>query len=215
MSGEPTTRVLLIRHGQSEWNADGRWQGQADIELSDLGRAQAAAAAASLGAVDLLVASDLVRAATTAEILADALGIGPVYLDPDLRERHAGEWQGLTRAEIEARWPGYLVPEATATNGPLRGEQRRPPGWESDEELVARAERALHRVAAAVPGGDALGVTHGGLIMALERRLGSPSPRLSNLDARWVLVRGTTLELGERVRLLESGSVTVTTPEGI
>src|SRR3546814_7398309 len=74
-------RVLLVRHGQSEWNATGRWQGQADPPLTDLGRAQAHHAARSLGVVDAIVASDLQRAADTALIISGALGVGPVVLE--------------------------------------------------------------------------------------------------------------------------------------
>ena len=128
----PPTRVLLVRHGQSEWNADGRWQGQADPPLTDLGRLQAREAARALGAVDAVWASDLQRAVETATIIADDLGVGPVVLDPDLRERDAGEFSGLTRPEIADRFPGYL------------DDGRRPPGWEPDEALLARALRALH-----------------------------------------------------------------------
>ncbi|MEY2406219.1 MAG: glucosyl-3-phosphoglycerate phosphatase, partial [Acidimicrobiaceae bacterium] len=83
-------RILLVRHGQSEWNALGRWQGQADPPLSDLGRLQAHAAAHALGAVGAVFASDLVRAAETAAIIAAELGVGPVVIDADLRERDAG-----------------------------------------------------------------------------------------------------------------------------
>src|SRR5436309_8138951 len=100
-----TSRVLLVRHGQSEWNAVGRWQGQADPPLTDLGRQQARAAAHSLGSLDAVFASDLQRATETAVIVAAQLGIGPVVLDPDLRERDAGEWSGLTRDEIHERYP--------------------------------------------------------------------------------------------------------------
>src|SRR5918996_2805211 len=118
------TRVLLVRHGQSEWNADGRWQGQADPPLSDHGRLQAREAARAVGAVDAIWASDLQRAAETAAIIADGVGVGPVTVDPDLRERDAGEFSGRTREEIEERFPGYLA------------DGRRPPGWESDDHLL-------------------------------------------------------------------------------
>ena len=119
------TRVLLIRHGQSEWNADGRWQGQADPPLTDLGRHQALHASRNLGVVDAIVASDLQRATETALIIAGELGVGPLVLEPGLRERDAGEWSGLTRAEIERDWPGYLDPppadrHASFGNGPPR-----------------------------------------------------------------------------------------------
>ena len=142
------TRVLLIRHGQSEWNADGRWQGQADPPLTDLGRHQALHAARNLGTVDAIVASDLQRASETALIIAEALGVGPVVLEPGLRERDAGEWSGLTRAEIERDWPGYLDPPPTDRHAgfapAIHGraarapERRRPPSWEPDDVLLER-----------------------------------------------------------------------------
>src|SRR3989442_14475718 len=127
-SGLVTCRVLLVRHGQSEWNAQGRWQGQADPPLSDLGRAQARAAARSLGSVDAVYASDLQRAAETAVIIAEQLGIGPVILDADLRERDAGDWSGLTREEIHERYPGYLPDNPHPVFAPDRGTPKRPPG---------------------------------------------------------------------------------------
>lgn len=215
------TRVLLLRHGQSEWNADGRWQGQADPPLTDLGRRQARDAARTLGAVDAVVASDLQRAAETATIISEALGVGPVVVDPDLRERHAGEWQGLTRAEIERDWPGYL-----GTAPPVEGEPgsraprvvpvepkhrpRRPPGWESDGALVERAVRALVSVQRLVPSGEVVVVTHGGLVYALEGVLGAPFVRLPNLGARWVEVGPHGPEsLGDRVLLVPPEELTI------
>jgi probable phosphoglycerate mutase len=195
------TRVLLVRHGQSEWNADGRWQGQADPPLTDLGRAQAHHAARALGTVDAIVASDLQRAAETAAILSGELGVGPLVVDPDLRERDAGEWSGLTRAQIDRDWPGYL------TDGPDR---RRPPGWEPDEVLLARATAALVRIHELVPGGEAIVVTHGGLIYVLEGALGAPFERLANLGGRWLEVGPYgPAALGERVVLIEPDELTV------
>jgi broad specificity phosphatase PhoE len=195
---QPPTRVLLVRHGQSEWNAEGRWQGQADPILTDLGRLQAREAARALGAVDAVWASDLQRAVETAAIIADHLGVGPVVVDPDLRERDAGEFSGLTRPEIAARYPGFL------------DDGRRPPGWEPDESLVARALRALRAIAAEVPGGDVLVITHGGLVYALEQHLGEQFVRLANAEGRWLDVGpGATLRLGERVLLSAPEDTTV------
>lgn len=217
------TRVLLIRHGESEWNADGRWQGQADPPLTDLGRLQAHHASRKLGAVDAIVASDLQRAADTAMIIANELGAGPLVLDVDLRERHAGEWQGLTRADIDRAWPGYLDPPPPVEGTPAAigevaaaqatdagGLPRRPPGWESDESLVTRATAALVRVHGLVPDGEALVVTHGGLVYALERLLGAPFVRLPNLGGRWIDVGpdGPT-HLGERVVLVDPDELTI------
>ena len=91
------TRILVVRHGQSVWNADGRWQGQADPPLSELGQSQAASASARIGLVDGIYASDLLRAHHTAEIVAAPIG-SDVALDPRLRERAAGDWEGRTRA---------------------------------------------------------------------------------------------------------------------
>ena len=212
------TRVLLIRHGQSEWNADGRWQGQADPALTDLGRHQALHASRALGVVDAIVSSDLQRAAETAAIISSELGVGPLVLDPDLRERHAGEWQGLTRADIEREWPGYLGPPPPIEGSPAastlvtqedrRG--RRPPGWEADEDLVERAVAALVRIDALAPGGEAIAVTHGGLVYALEATLGAPFVRLPNLGGRWVEVgpNGPT-RLGDRVLLVNPDELTI------
>lgn len=206
------TRVLLVRHGQSEWNALGRWQGQADPCLSDLGRTQARHAARSLGAVDAIVASDLQRAAETAAILSAELGIGPVLTDPDLRERHAGEWQGLTRAEIHQGWPGFLDPP-DGPNDPTNAEgwaPRRPPGWEPDDSVLARTTAALVRIHEAVDGGDALVVTHAGLIYAVEGSLGEPFERIGNLAGRWVEVGpGGPEALGDRVVLVDPSELTV------
>ena len=198
-SSPPTTRALLVRHGQSEWNAVGRWQGQADPQLSDLGRRQSREAARAIGAVDAVYASDLQRAAETAAIIAGEIGVGPVILDPDLRERDAGEYSGLTRAQIEERFPGYL------------DDHRRPPGWEPDDQLLARALRALERIARDVPGGDVLVVTHGGLVYTIEGHLGTDFSRLANAEGRWVEIDGRTgrLRLGERILLADPDDLTV------
>jgi probable phosphoglycerate mutase len=196
------TRVLLVRHGQSVWNADGRWQGQADPPLTDLGRAQAHHAARSLGVVDAIVASDLERAAETGAILAGELGVGPLVLDPDLRERDAGDWSGLTRPEIDRGWPGYLDDPGDS--------RRRPHGWEPDDELLERAVAALVRIHELVPDGEAIAVTHGGLVYVLEGHFGAPFERLANLGGRWVEVgpEGPT-RLGDRVVLIDPDEVTV------
>lgn len=197
MPDRPETRVLLVRHGQSEWNAEGRWQGQADPPLSDLGRRQALEAARACGAVDAIWSSDLQRAAETALIVADEIGVGPVVVDADLRERDAGEWSGLTRDEIDRRYPDFL------------GDGRRPPGWETDRQLLGRGLAALDRIARAVGRGDVLAVTHGGLVYAVERHLGAPHARLANVEGRWVTVTGDQLHLGERLLLADPADVTV------
>jgi broad specificity phosphatase PhoE len=191
------TRVLLVRHGQSEWNAAGRWQGQADPPLSDLGRLQAREAGRAVGAVDAIWSSDLQRAAETAIIIGDQIGVGPVVVDDRLRERDAGEWTGLTRAQIEQRNPGFLA------------DGNRPPGWEPDRDLLRRAGAALASIAGAAPGGDVLVVTHAGVVFAVERHLGAQHTRLANTEGRWVTLAGDELRLGDRVVLAEPDDVTV------
>jgi broad specificity phosphatase PhoE len=188
-------RILLVRHGQSEWNADGRWQGQADPPLSELGKQQAVAAARALGMVDAVYASDLVRAHHTAELVATQLG-SDVVLEPRLRERSAGEWEGRTRAEIEAGWPGYLE------------SGRRPPGYEPDDSVLARVVAALDAITTAHDG-DVLIITHGGVVRVLERHLGGEGEGLiPNLGGRWLEHDGATLRLGDRVVLLDESQVT-------
>lgn len=192
-------QILLVRHGESEWNAVGRWQGQADPPLSDHGRHQALRASRALGTVDMIVTSTLERARDTAEIISEALGVGPVGRDERLIERDAGEWSGLTRAEISDAWPGYLAEDPKD-----RSIQRRPPGWEPDSVLLVRARAALEdTVAHLTPDGAAIAVTHGGVIYAIEAALGAPRQYLPNLGARWLRVMDHSMSLGQRIHLYD------------
>ena len=199
-------RLLLVRHGQSEWNAEGRWQGQADPPLSDLGRLQARAAGASIGAVDAVVASPLERAFLTASAISESVGVGPVLVDADLMERHAGDWQGLTLAQIDQQYPGYLDDKGD--------DRRRPPGWEHDDVLLERVLRAIDRIATDLAGADdVVAVTHGGVIYAIEGHLGADFQRIPSLGARWVAVGDDgRLTLGERLLLIDPDEVLVTNP---
>lgn len=192
-------RLLLLRHGQSTWNAEHRWQGMADPPLSALGERQALGAAAWLAATapsfSGAVASDLQRSRRTAQIISTALGLGAVELDPALRERDVGAWSGCTTEEIAARWPGQL-------QAWREGRLDSPPGGEGDESLVARVVPALERLCAR-PVGFLLVVTHGGAIRALERHLGAASCTPTNLCGRWFATTGAGagLEAGEPVSL--------------
>lgn len=199
-----TARLLVVRHGQSVWNAEGRWQGSLDPPLSTLGVRQARHAATALGSFDVVAASDLDRARTTAEIIANESGVGPVVIEPGLRERHAGAFEGLTKPEIRERFPGFLE------------ERRNPEGWEDDDAVLARAVPALARIAAlAGDGGTALVVSHGGVIGCVERLLDvRRDHRLANLGGRWfeVGVDGEgrpRLVAGDDVVLVEADEVTV------
>lgn len=187
---DPSTRLLVVRHGQSEWNALGRWQGQADPPLTETGMRQAVAAAEQLGTFDGVWASSLQRAAHTAAILAELLGIGPVQLDDGLKEGAFGPWQGLTVHEIEAGWPGYLA------------SHRRPDGAESLDEISTRALDAFRRIAAATRGGEVLVVSHAGLIRSVRLALRAADIRFTNLTGCWFdvypdgrIVAGDAVEL--------------------
>lgn len=190
------TTMLLVRHGQSEWNALGRWQGQADPPLSDLGRQQAFSAGPRIGAVDVIISSDLQRSVETAQILSAQLGVGPVVVEPGLKERDAGAWSGLTTEQIEAGWPGY------------RQSGQRPDGWESDADLLVRALAALDRIATEYEGAELVIVTHGGVVYALEALHGIPFERLPNLGGRHVVHHGDRLALGDRVLLVDDDDIT-------
>ncbi len=180
----------MLRHGQSEWNALGLWQGQEDPPLSDLGRSQALEAASSLGSTDAIFASPLQRASQTAAIISEHLGVGPVIELDGLMERHAGEWQGCTREQIDRDWPGYLA------------SGRRPPSWEDDGLVEQRALASLAAIALRLPGARVLAVAHAGIIYAIERALDSPFARVANLAGRLVVHDAQGPTLGERMHLI-------------
>jgi broad specificity phosphatase PhoE len=159
---------VLWRHGQTVWNAERRFQGQSDIPLDETGQAQAERAARLLAALhpDLIVSSDLSRAAQTAAPLAHLTGL-EVTLDKDLRERSGGVWEGLTDTEIRTRYP---VEHANWT----------PPDGEPSALVAERVAGALHRIAdaASKPGfgtGLAVVVSHGAALrLGMSRLLGMP-----------------------------------------
>ena len=200
------TRILLVRHGESEWNAAGRWQGWADPPLTPLGRAQAAAAARALAAIDVVVSSDLRRAIVTAEVIAGALGLVPVHRHSGLRERDVGEWTGLTRPDIDQRWPGWR-------DWAITGEGFiEPPGGETHASFLERSLDAVGRVAKEYDGRTVVAVTHGGLIRMLERHLGITPDAIPNLAGRWVTAGDGTLEPGDRVVLVDPEEIELTVP---
>jgi broad specificity phosphatase PhoE len=162
-----TTRLLvMLRHGQTEFNADTRMQGQLDTQLSELGRAQAVAAAEVLGKRQpvLIVSSDLRRAYDTAVVLGERTGL-PVRVDPRLRETHLGDWQGMTHAQIDAEAPGArLAWREDASWAPHGGESR--------IDVAARSVPVIAELVGAEPdwGSDdrpVVVVAHGGVIAAL------------------------------------------------
>lgn len=184
-------RLTLARHGESVSNRSGRWQGQGDSPLSEQGRAQAQALAERLAETpfDRVIASDLSRAADTAEALGR-----PVQLDPAWRELDLGRWEGLTRQEVAMRWPD----EVAALR---RGEDRPVGGRESWGDLAVRTASALADLAARHPGEDVLLVAHGGVIITLLSTLfGVPQLRPRRLGKLGNTSLSTVL-LGERPTL--------------
>jgi broad specificity phosphatase PhoE len=174
--------LLLVRHGETAWNAEHRWQGHYDAPLSPKGRAQAAALAARLALEQPggLYSSDLPRARETAEEIARTTGLQPAY-DERWREVDVGEWVGLAPEEVKARHPeGFARWLAGGT------------GWEQGETYPQMAERGLAAasdVVAANLGSSApiVCVTHGGIIRSLVMHvLGMPPP------ARRLLSTGPT-----------------------
>jgi len=175
------TTILLARHGETDWNREGRFQGHADPPLNRTGRAQAVDLSAALMAEQLsaVYSSPLRRALETAEVLAASHGLEPVPVD-DLREVDVGSWSGLTRAEVEERFPAQFARWLDYGQGWEDGE--------TYEEMGRRAVDALLLLAAAHDGERVLAVTHGGPIRAAfafadgtthaeARRLG---PRIGN-----------------------------------
>lgn len=204
-----TTRILLIRHGETTWNAEKRWQGWADSPLSELGRRQAVDAAEAVGHIDALVASDLERAAETARIISELTGIGPVLTEPGLRERDVGEWSGLLSAEIEQRFPGALAAWRSDPNAA-------PPGGETNAAILERVRAALVRIGAEWDGAEVLAVSHGGVIRLLERHHGVESPPpVPNLGGVIVDVHGDRITVGDRVLLLDPSTLRVTAPPNL
>jgi probable phosphoglycerate mutase len=156
--------LLLVRHGETDWNAKGRLQGQTDRPLTRYGREQARQLAEelTLEQLDALYASDLARARQTAEIVGDRLGL-PTMLDPDLREKDWGTWEGLTAVERDRI---EFVGEST-------------------EEHQERVLRALRRIAERHPAGRVLVVTHGGSVRRVQTvTLGFALPVVDNCG-RW------------------------------
>lgn len=185
-----TTTILLARHGETDWNLEGRFQGQFDPPLNGTGRAQALTLATGLAGdgVTAVYASDLRRAAETAAIVAETLEL-PVTLERALREIDVGSWSGLTREEVETRFPQGFARWRT---GELTGHD-----GESRDQLADRVHAAVLAIASAHPGETVLVVTHGGAVRALQRAvLGEPEPLLANCGTtRLAFVHGTLARL--------------------
>lgn len=169
MDNVPARRLLLLRHGQTTYNATRRMQGQMDTELSAEGIAQAERAAAHLGRrerdIHRILSSDLRRAAETAEAAGRVLGID-VERDSRLRETNLGDWQGRTHGEIDGEYPGQ---RATWRHDATWA----PPGGETRVEVAARMRAVVDELLDddSWPGSTVLLVAHGGAIAALTASL--------------------------------------------
>ena len=165
--------LYLVRHGETTWNREGRFQGQADAPLSDRGHEQAAKVAVRLhGAdIDLVVSSDLSRARDTAACIADRAG-APLVLEPAFRELSFGAWQGYTRREIEERFGDAFVRYLADPDNAW------PEGGESFLDAIERVRAAAERLVSGRTEERMAWVMHGGSIRALLcSYLGWPVPR--------------------------------------
>lgn len=177
------TFLALVRHGETDWNAERRLQGSSDVPLNDVGRAQAARAGARLSAArwDVLVSSPLSRAGETADIIGTHIGLDRSATYADLAERHFGAAEGATDEELWDRWP-----------------DGRYPGMESRSDMTRRGLAGLDALAARHPGAAVVAVSHGGLIRSLIGAVsGLWAPRIPNAGivtfrhdgSRWSLDR--------------------------
>ncbi|HZQ31687.1 MAG TPA: glucosyl-3-phosphoglycerate phosphatase [Mycobacterium sp.] len=200
-------RLVMLRHGQTEFNAGSRMQGQLDTGLSELGRDQAVAAAEVLAKFDplLIVSSDLRRAYDTAVTLAERTG-APMVVDRRLRETHLGDWQGMTHTEVDAAAPGARIAwRNDATWAPHGGESRVDVARRS-VPVVTELVESLPNWGEDEPYRPVVLVAHGGLIAALTAELlGLPVanwPVLGGMgNASWVQLSGHSADDAIRWRL--------------
>lgn len=164
LQAHEATRILLIRHGETDWNRAQRIQGQIDIALNDTGvmQAQRLALALQNESFAAIYASDLGRAQATAQAVVQASGVA-LRTDARLRERHYGVFEGLTYTEIAEQWP--ILAQAWRERDP----DFAPPGGESLVDLSERVLPALDALAGQHPGQQIVCVTHGGVIDVLYR----------------------------------------------
>lgn len=184
-SFEPTSEaqiIALVRHGETAWNHEGRWQGRQGVGLNELGRRQAAAVVPLLSDISWswIISSPLERSRQTAQIIADGLDRLPISDDDQVVERAYGQAEGMYAAEAARRWPDGAFP-----------------GMESDAELGARGAAALRRIAADHTG-NGIVVSHGSFIRyAINAVCGVDSPRILNGSASLLRTDGSAWELIE------------------
>jgi broad specificity phosphatase PhoE len=207
------TRVWLIRHGQTDWNQDGRWQGQLDIPLNEEGKRQAELLAESLRdrGISAVYTSDLMRARHTAETIARRLNV-PLHNDPRWREMNLGVFQGLTLEQIEARYPIDVIEMRTnyLTYQSPQGESR----LMMQERAFAALQDAMKASNGAAEARFAV-VSHGGTIKILMQKLFPDDPQMNRIH-----IPNTSTTLIESLddvtwRLVEVAATTHLQPDSI
>jgi probable phosphoglycerate mutase len=193
------TTIILWRHGNTDWNNDGRIQGQLDVPLNERGRVEAEASAGRLALLrpDLLISSDSARAVQTAMALANMVDVR-VERDTRLRERSFGPWEGLTIDEVRDRFPDAYARWRSGEPGP-------DDGLEPTADLGKRVAETIREAADRVPGGRAILVTHGGSVKwGLITLLGWPeemAPTLRGMsNCHWTELRHDPVRGWELVR---------------
>lgn len=194
-------RLVVLRHGRTAWNAEGRAQGHSDVSLDTAGEAEAALAAPWIARFSpvALWSSDLARARETAAYVAKETGLDPVF-DARLREFALGERTGLTNEEFAARFPAQAAALRAGRWDPV-------PGMETSEELAARVSAALNDLVASIePGETAAVVAHGGAIkVGVSALLGWSAETAQALrhpvNCGWAVLEHETVPSGSRWRL--------------
>lgn len=156
------TKIILVRHGQTHWNVEMKYQGQTDIELTEKGLQQARMVADRLASepVSAVYSSDLSRAFVTAKIIAQKHDLSVIAM-PELREISFGDWEGLTYTNINSGWPQIMEKLFTCPNEVII------PGGESFHQLKERASQALKKIYISHPDQTVVVVSHGGTIRTL------------------------------------------------
>lgn len=174
--------LMLLRHGETEWNLTGRMQGLSDTRLTQAGLDQAHQAVAKMPTFAQIWTSPLQRARLTTQIIADAQG-SKYRVDDRLIERSWGEWEGMLPEEVDQRWPGW------------RAEGRNPSGYEDDEFIFSRFQAWLADVPVVGCLNPVVAVTHGGFMSAVVRVLGGVDTGYKNLEGVWLADDGGRLRV--------------------
>lgn len=165
--------LVLLRHGETEWNLTGRMQGLSDTKLTPAGLDQAHQALAVLPKFSQIWSSPLQRARITAEVVAESQGV-PCRVEGRLIERSWGEWEGMLPAEVDRKWPGW------------RQAGKKPDGYEHDDSVFRRFREWLGTVSDRTAEEPFVAVTHGGFMSAIVRILGGSDSGYKNLEGVWI-----------------------------